>query len=77
MGMTKEKIKENKEYLDSVALVTMETYLQRSPLKGFNDSMSVARISYKQALAMLEVRENGILSLADESGVLKKDKSNE
>jgi hypothetical protein len=62
----------NKEYLDKVAVQVMTTYLNRSPLKGFEDSMSVSRIAYKQALAMLEVRENSIITLATEAGLIKK-----
>ena len=47
--ITKQIIEDNKEYLDKVAIETMVSYLARSPLKGFSDSMSVSRISYKQA----------------------------
>ena len=71
--ITKQTIEDNKEYLDKVAIETMVSYLARSPLKGFSDSMSVSRISYKQALAMLEIRETSLESLADESGILSKD----
>ena len=72
--ITKETIEGNREYLDRVALETMITYLNRTPLKGFTDSMSVARISYNQALAMLEVRENTIETLASDALILKKKK---
>ena len=72
--ITKETIDLNKDYLDNVALQTLITYLNRTPLKGFSDSMSVARISYKQALAMLEVRETTLISLAEEALILRKKK---
>lgn len=72
--ITKEIIEKNKDFLDEVAIKTMVSYLHRSSLTGFKDSLSVSRISYKQALAMLEVRENSLESLAKESGIIKKDK---
>jgi hypothetical protein len=72
--ITKEIIEENKEYLDRVAVAAMVTYLERTPLKGFSDSMSVARICYKQALAMLEVRETTLISLAEDALILRKKK---
>ena len=63
--ITKEIIEDNKEYLDRVALKAMVTYL---------DSMSVSRICYKQALAMLEVRETTLISLAEDALILRKKK---
>lgn len=72
--ITKEVIEKNKDFLDKVAIKTMVSYLHRSSLSGFKDSLSVSRISYKQALAMLQVRENSLESLAGESGILKKNK---
>lgn len=72
--ITKETIKKNYDYLDKVALETMKEYISKKPPQGFNDSMSIARVSYKQALAMLEVRESSLLTLAVESGICKKDK---
>jgi hypothetical protein len=72
--ITKKIIEKNKDFLDKVAMRTMVSYLHRSSLSGFKDSLSVSRISYKQALAMLEIRENSLESLAKESGILKKDK---
>jgi len=73
--LTKEIIKDNRAYIDNMASKVMVTYLERSPLKGFEDSMSVARISYKQALAMLEVRDNSLLNLAKEHNLIKEDNS--
>ena len=73
--ITKEQIKNNLDFLDKVAISAMTSYIDRSPLKGFADSMSVSRIAYKQALAMLEVRENSLLSLAKESNICKETNS--
>lgn len=72
--ITEKTIEDNKDFLDRVAIKTMTSYLHRSSLSGFKDSLSVSRISYKQALAMLEVRESSLKSLAEESGILKKNK---
>ena len=69
--ITKDIIDNNKDYLDKIAIETLVTYLNRSPPKGFSDSMSIARISYKQALAMLEVRETTLTSLAEDALILK------
>lgn len=73
--MTKETIEENKKFLDSVAKITLAQYLRKQSLTGFKDSMSLARISYKQALAFLKVREDSLVSLAEEEGLIKKDKN--
>lgn len=70
--LTAKEITDNKEFLDKVAIVTLESYLHRSSPKNFADSMSLARVAYKNALGMLEVRENSLLSLAKEAGLYKK-----
>lgn len=67
-------IEENKGYLDSVAKITLQEYLKRAPLTGFKDSMSVSRIAYNQALAMLKVREESLISLAKEQNLIDKEK---
>ncbi len=67
-------IEENYEYLDRVAIENMKVLLAVRPPQGFSDSMSISRVSYKQALAMLEVRETSLISLAEESGIIKKGK---
>ena len=52
-------------------MVVLEAYVSNQKPKGFEDSMSLSRVAYKQALAMLEVRETSIISLAKESGLMR------
>lgn len=70
--ITEESIKKNYEFLDKIALETMKIYLDKKLPTGFHDSMSLARLSYKHALAMLDVAENSLVSLATEAGLIKK-----
>ena len=69
--LTEEIISKEKGYLDRAALIVLEAYVSSQKPKGFEDSMSLARVAYKQALAMLEVRETSVLSLAKESGLIR------
>tara|TARA_R110002051_G_scaffold228401_1_gene290633 strand:- start:1154 stop:1375 length:222 start_codon:yes stop_codon:yes gene_type:complete len=69
--LTEEIISKERGYLDKVALVVLEAYVSNQKPKGFEDSMSLSRVAYKQALAMLEVRETSIISLAKESGLMR------
>lgn len=72
-----EYLKENEEYLDKVALETMKTFMLKSKLpEGIPDSVALARISYKQALAMLEVKLS-ISALSDSVGILVREKRKE
>lgn len=71
---TSKIIEDNKDLLDQFAMIALKTYLERSPLKGFKDSMSLARISYKQALAMLEIRENALEQLMEEEQIFQRQK---
>lgn len=67
------KLKENQNFLDDVAKEVMKVYVGVRPPTSFEDSLSIARVSYKQALAMLEVRENALVGIAkDESKFFKK-----
>ena len=75
--ITIETIEKNNDFLDKVALETSLTYFTKKVPTGFKDSMSVARVSYKHALAMLTVRENNLFSLAKESGLIRKQTSDE
>ena len=70
--LTEDLIKEERAYLDRVALVVLECYVSNQKPKGFEDSMSLSRVAYKQALAMLEVRENSLKTLAKESGLMRR-----
>ena len=72
--LTEEIIRSERAYLDRVALVVLEAYVNGQKPKGFEDSMSLSRVAYKQALAMLEVRENTLNSLAKESGLMRGNK---
>lgn len=49
-------IKDNEEFLDRVAIATMEFYLRRKAPDSISDATAVSKICYKQALAMLEVK---------------------
>lgn len=75
--ITQEEIEKNYDFLDKIAIQTMISYLNKRPPTGFHDSMSISRLSYKHALAMLEVRENSLISLATEAGLIKKTKKDE
>ena len=69
--LTEEIIIKEKGYLDRSALIVLEAYVSSQKPKGFEDSMSLARVAYKQALAMLEVRETSLVTLAKESGLIR------
>jgi hypothetical protein len=69
--LTEEIINEEKGYLDKAALIVLEAYIVSQKPKGFDDSMSLARVAYKQALAMLEVRETSLVTLAKESKLIR------
>lgn len=75
--ITKQTIEKNYSYLDEVAIENMKVLLAVRPPQGFADSMSIARVSYKQALAMLEIKENSLETLAQEAGIIKKDTTHE
>jgi hypothetical protein len=47
----------NDDFLDKVAIETMKIYLVNKQPQSYEDSLSIARISYKQAQAMLEAKE--------------------
>ena len=66
------KDKDNKEYLDKVAIETMKMYLDKQRPTSFADSMTVARVAYKQAIAMLYVRDTQLQKLAEEVNIVKK-----
>lgn len=69
--LTQKIIEDNQEFLDKIALQVMTQYVANSKPKGFADSMSIARVSYKQALAMLEVRTSSLTTLAQESSIMR------
>lgn len=58
-------IEDNKEFIDAVAVETMKSYLRMKPPNSPEDSLSIARVSYRQALAMLEVKENALLPMLE------------
>lgn len=70
--LTQEIIDKNADFLDKVAIETSLVYFTKKVPTGFSESMSIARVSYKHALAMLTVKENNLLSLAKESGLIRK-----
>lgn len=56
------------EFLDRVAERTMTEYFSTHP-NGFKDSLLIARLSYTQALAMLEIKKNGLQELINKNGL--------
>lgn len=56
------------EFLDRVAERTMTEYFSTHP-NGFKDSLLIARLSYTQALAMLEIKNNGLQELINKNGL--------
>lgn len=71
--MRKELTKEDKKFLDGVALETLLRYLDRQKPKDFKESVQVARVSYKQALAMLQVRDEQLKEIAKEVKIIKEE----
>ena len=66
---------EDQEYLDKVAIEVMKSYLDNQKPKGFQDSVSVARVAYKQAIAMQLVRKTMLKELAEDVGIIKKEEN--
>ena len=65
-------LEDNKEFIDTVAIETMKSYLRLKPPNSPEDSLSIARVAYRQALAMLEVRENALLPMLEkDSNIFK------
>ncbi len=60
-------LKADKDFLDRTALEVMKIYISARRPQSFGDSMSISRISYKQALAMLEIRNNELSTLIKET----------
>ena len=71
--LTKKQISDGKSFLDKTAIDITIEYLRTQKPQGFGDSMKIARIAYKQALALLFVREKNLISLADEANLLEKE----
>ena len=66
-----EILKEHEEYLDRVALQTMESYLRIVPPKNEKDSVKLATVCYQNALAFLDVKLK-LESLALRGKILRK-----
>lgn len=49
-------LKDHEDFLDKVALEVALTYVKMKPPHSPSDNVKIATISYKQALAMLEVK---------------------
>lgn len=58
--------KEDKLFLDKAAIEVMKIYINSKPPQGFDDSVKISRVSYSQALAMLEVRKNQLSKMIEE-----------
>lgn len=54
---------EDENFLDSVALKAMEFYLTCGRPNSFKDNITISKASYAQALAMLEVKKQGLQDL--------------
>lgn len=72
--ITIEIINDNKDFLNKMAVEAMITYFNRSPPKSFKESEAIARVCYRQALAMLNVNMSELETLALETRVIKKEK---
>ena len=57
-----------------MALEVMKVYVGNQPPQNFGNSLSIAKISYKQAIAMLDVKLNYVEDLINESKTLVKQK---
>lgn len=71
MKLNKKEIYDNRKFIDEVAIETMKKYVEMKPPTSFEDSMSIARISYKQALAMLTVKKESLIKLAEEQKLVR------
>lgn len=69
--LTEDDILSNSGFLDKIAIEVMKVYMTKQNPHNFGDSVSISRIAYKQALAMLMIRENSLITLAEEAGLLK------
>lgn len=56
-----------KEFLDQAAQEIMKIYINKALPKDFGDSMAIARLSYRQSLALLEVKNKQLQDIIDES----------
>lgn len=54
---------DQEEFLDNMAAKVMVKYFDIQQPMSWEDSMKIARLSYTQALAMLNVKENGLQEL--------------
>lgn len=71
MRLTKKDIYDNRKFLDDVAIEVMKEYVSRQRPTSFEDSMMIARIAYNQALAMLKVKKDSLVKLAEEKRLIK------
>jgi len=65
---TEEILDKHGEFLDKAALNIMKSYVDSQKPTDINDSVQLARIAYRGALALLEVKLN------DLSKIIEKDK---
>lgn len=56
------------EFLDRVAERVLTEYFNVHP-NGFKDNLSIARLAYSQAIAMLEVKKNSLQELINKNGL--------
>jgi hypothetical protein len=66
---TPQMTKQDLEFIDQIAIQTMLFYLHLQQPASFKDSLKASRVAYRQALAMWDVKTNGLQGLADEEGI--------
>jgi len=59
---------EDQIFLDRIAEKIVVEYFNTHP-EGFKDNLKIARLAYSQALAMLEVKNNGLQELINKNGL--------
>lgn len=62
--------KEDHLFLDTVALEVLKVYLNGQRPNDFKQSIQVSRVAYKQALAMLKVKNDQLLEMSKEVNVV-------
>lgn len=65
----KQLTEEDKEFLDRTALELMKIYINGQRPKDFGESMTVARLCYRQALSMLDVKNKQLQDIIEETGL--------
>lgn len=60
---------DQEDFLDNMATKVMVKYFDIQQPMSWEDFMKIARLSYTQALAMLNVKENGLQELINKNGL--------